>query len=234
MKSVQVLRLPKADLPTALCRGRQAVDSKYFLVLDDDDYLLPGALKTRLDLLVENPQYDAVITNGVVLEDGIERPFAADMLEFSSDSLAALGRRNWLSPGSALIRADRVPADVFIGIPQYLEWTYIAIRLATRGRLLFSNAATFVYNADAPDKVSRSDAYLFGQPSALDRLLSLELPDPLRHKLERDRAMAFHGIANRQLQHREFRRAWRAHVSSLFGRGGLQFLPFTRKLLGFP
>ena len=46
--------------------------------------------------------------------------------------------------------------------------------------------------------------------------------------------MALHAIANRRLGQRKWRGAWRAHLESLYGRGGLRFLPFTRKLIGLP
>lgn len=231
---VRALHLPDPDLPAALAAGRRAVDAEFFSVLDDDDLLLAGALKTRLDLLRARPDCDLVVTNGIVRGPDGERAFAPDMTAFGDDPLHALGLRNWLSPGSALLRTDRVEAALFDGMPAYLEWTWLAVRLATAHRILFSNATTFVYNESAPDRLSTSDACLMGQPAALARVLSLEMPAPLRRKLERDRSMAFHAIADHRIARREWRGAWRAHLASLAGRGGLRFLPFTRKLLGLP
>jgi glycosyltransferase involved in cell wall biosynthesis len=231
---VRLLRLPEPNLPAALSAGRRAVDSEFFCILDDDDHLLAGALKTRLNLLRAHPESDLVVTNGIVHGPVGERPFVPDMAAFGDDPLRALGDRNWLSPGSALIRTNRVGTELFDAIPRYLEWTYLAVRLATSHRILFSNATTFVYSEDSPDRVSTSEAYLLGQPAALARVLSLEMPAHLRRKLERNRSMAFHSIADRRLLRGEWAGAWRAHLASLAGRGGLRFLPFTRKLVGLP
>jgi hypothetical protein len=156
------------------------------------------------------------------------------MKAFSDDPLEALGDRNWLSPGSALMRTERVPAELFAGTPRYLEWTYLAVQLASTCRLLFDDRATFVYDEDAPNRVSRSAAYLFGQPAALERILALDLPGGLREKLERDHSGALHAIAQERLERRELAAAWRAHLSSLLGRGGLRFFLSTRKFLGLP
>jgi glycosyltransferase involved in cell wall biosynthesis len=231
---VEVLRLASANLPAALQAGRRTVEDGYFSFLDDDDHLLPGSLATRLRLLESHPECDAVVTNGLVRGPEGERPFEPAMTRFAADPLLALAERNWLAPGSTLMRADRVPVSLFEGMPRFLEWTYVAARLASTRRILFDDEPTFVYGEDAPDRVSESDAYLFGQPAALARVLSLDLPAPLREKLERDRSMALHGIADVQLARGERVAAWRAHLASLAGRGGWRFLPFTRKLVGLP
>jgi len=234
LPGVSILRLPEPDLPGALAAGRRAVDSEFFSILDDDDHLLAGALKTRLALLRAHPESDLVVTNGIVRGTAGEHPFAGNMTAFAADPLRVLGDRHWLSPGSALFRTSRVGEEYFDGIPRFLEWTWLAVRLATSRRILFDDATTFVYSEDSPDRMTASDAYLFGLPEALARVLALEMPAPLRRKFERNRSMAFHSIADRRLARREWARAWQAHLGSLAGRGGLRFLPFTRKLFGLP
>jgi glycosyltransferase involved in cell wall biosynthesis len=233
-RDAQMVRLPVASLPLALYAGRRAVETPYFSVLDDDDFFLPNAIETRISLLRNHPERDAVITNGFVREGGTDKLFAPKMASFNENPLAALVERNWLSPGSALFRTNRIGEDVFRGIPRYLEWTYIGIRLSMNHRLLFSDEPTFVYNKGTPQSISSSDAYVRGQPEALSRILELELPDELRTTFRRHRTMALHEIAMLDLRRGNFFGAWRAHLASLSRLGGWRFLPFTRKLLGIP
>src|SRR4029453_11884470 len=64
-RRIRVATLEHADLPAALHFGRRMVDTAWFGELDDDDVLMPGALRTRVETLENDRQYDAVVTNGI-------------------------------------------------------------------------------------------------------------------------------------------------------------------------
>ena len=55
--------LEEASLANALQVGRRLVDTPWFAALDDDDLLLPGALASRIEALVESNDHDCVVTN---------------------------------------------------------------------------------------------------------------------------------------------------------------------------
>ena len=232
MRAVRVLRLAEPSLPKAILAGRTAVKTPFFSILDDDDYLLPGALAARIAMFERYPAIDAVVTNGFVCRHGSKRPFFDDMDRVNRDPLGEFARDNWLSPGSALFRSQAVPAALFRDIPRYLEWTYIGTRLVMRNKLRFTNAMTFVHNEDTPGSISGSVAYIRGQPAALRRILEMDLPEALRIRFEHHMAMALHDNVLLDMREGNRRGAWFSHAKCLIHRGGWRYLPFTRKLLG--
>jgi glycosyltransferase involved in cell wall biosynthesis len=230
---VRIVVLEQADLPVALRTGRERVDTPWFAELDDDDELLPDALAIRLGALRERPEYDAVVTDGFVRGSRGDAPhFTHEPAQIMSDPLRALTRANWLSPGAALFRTRTVGVPLFHGMPRYLEWTYLAIRLATSCRLLFLEQPTFVYHTDTPASVSGSREYALGLPAAIERVLELDVPADVRWCYESRLAQACHAAAGLQLREGNARAAWRWHLRSLRARRGWRYLPFTRELLG--
>lgn len=231
---VNVLRLDKADLPAAVAAGRAHVETPFFSIIDDDDYLLPGALAHRLDILAGAADADGVVTNGYRESQDRRTPLVRDMDAVARDPLMSLKNGNWHSPGSGLFRTERIPLALFTSTPRYLEWTYLAIRLVTEHKLAFSKQFTYAYTEDSPGSISKSDVYLYGMPEALDALLRLEMPEALRNTFRLHRAFAWHAIAGAHLSRGERGAAWKAHLKSLRRYGGLRFLPYTRKLVGLP
>jgi len=231
-REVRLLDLAEADLPAALRAGRRAVDTAWFSELDDDDLLLPGALARRLACAASHPGCDAVVSNGLARDGRGDRPLLHDVETIARDPLAALGERTWLSPGGALFRTEAVEPALFDGMPRFLEWTWLALRIAARRRpLAFLDEPTFVYHPGRPDSLWASDACTRELPAALDRLLGLELPGPLRRRLAERRAQALHAAAREALRRGALPAAWRCHVRSLRGPRGWRFLAFTARLL---
>lgn len=230
-RDLRLTILPDADLPAALKVGREHVDTPWFAVLDDDDELLPGALATRVGGLRDRPEYDVVVTNGFLRGREGDELNVADFSTFATDPLRALMRQNWLVPCSGLFRSDAVGLPIFDGIPQFLEWTYLAIRIATSCKILFLNRPTFVYYTDTPLSRSSSLDYVLGQPAAIQQLLALELPSDLRAWIEMRLGIACHTAADRYREERNTRAAWHWHLRSLRSRGGWRYIPFTRRLV---
>jgi hypothetical protein len=228
---LRVHRLHEANLPAALRAGRELVDSPWFTALDDDDTLLPGALALRVNALASRDDHDAIVTNGYRRRDDVNVLHVPADADVESDPLEALLRMNWLLPGSWLCRSATVHANVFDGMPRYLECTYLAARLASEYRMHWMAEPTVVYQVGSPMAESRTDAYRMGQADALRRIMSLPLPERVRREIAGRIAYACHWSAEHELESGRLLDAWRWHLSSLVAPRGWRYLPFSRHLL---
>jgi glycosyltransferase involved in cell wall biosynthesis len=228
---VRVHVLEAAGLVNALQVGRRLVDTPWFAELDDDDLLLPGALGSRIDALASSGDHDCVVTNGYRRSHEQDTLHISDMQAVERDPIRAFWDRNWLLPGSYLCRTDRVGLDVFDGMPESLECSYIALRLATTYRLKFLQAPTVIWNQHTPDSLSKSRAFSLSQPKAHERLLELNLPSYARRKVLERIAVSLHSISDLHLREGNRLEAWRWHLRSVFRRKGYRYLPYTRRLL---
>ena len=229
---IHLVSLATANLPAALRTGRALVRSPWFAELDDDDVLLPNALATRMRVLAGNPALGVVVSNGII-RGGAEGdlPAILDTTLTAADPLSALDAATWLSPGGALFRTSAVATELFDGVPQYLEWTYLAVRLAQSCNLAFIPEPTFVRHIDSPFSVWASDSCRLGLPAAIERVLTLDLPPRLRHVFETRLTAACHEAAVLHLRHGRVGSAITWHLRSLNTVRGWRYLPFTRKLL---
>lgn len=223
-----------ADLPAALRVGREAVDTPWFGALDDDDYLLPGALARRVQELERRPECDVVVTNGYRRDGSGDVLHIVPELGVAGDPVRALPRRNWLLPGSWLCRADAVGPELFDRMPRYLECTFLAASFATVYRMCWLDEPTIVYSIDTPSAESRSPGYYVGQAAALRRILELPLPADVRRLFRARVADACHWASGYELHRGRKGRAWRWHAASLLEPSGWRYLPFTRHLVWSP
>jgi glycosyltransferase involved in cell wall biosynthesis len=173
---IRLVTLNEASLPDALRAGRTLVDTPYFAVLDDDDELLPGALRARLEGLEAAPGTDLVVTNGFLAGFGRRELNIADFRRIEADPLRMLLTQHWLPPCAGLFRTNTITPEFFERIPRYREWTYLALQLALRRRIAFAACPTFVYCTDTVGSLSKSRAYCLAGPPAIARMLELPLP----------------------------------------------------------
>jgi hypothetical protein len=226
-----MIDLPEGSLPAALRVGHALVDTPCFTVLDDDDELLPDALYLRVGALSEDKRAGAIVTNGFVEIGGSRTLNIDDFSGFETNPLAAFVRRHWLPPCAGLFRTEVVGPAFFERIPAYLEWTYLAVRIALHCRIRFVARPTFVYHADTPGSLSKSRSYILAQPAGLMRVLELDLPADIRAHFETALTKAHHEISVMELGEGRRREAWRWHVRSLVGRRGWQHALYTRRLI---
>ena len=101
------------------------------------------------------------------------------------DPIEAFWDRNWLLPGSYLCRTDRIGPDIFDGMPDALECSYIALRLpATSYRVKFLQRPTVIWKLeDTLESLSKSREMILAGPAAHERLLELDLPPRARGKV---------------------------------------------------
>lgn len=170
---VRIVRIEQGSAPLAQLVGRQQVTTSHFCFLDDDDEYLPGAIDTRLAVLERDPTVDIVVTNGWrssgVREDAVFQRLAS----VAKDPLSALFDENWLASCGALFRTDRVGAEFFENFHPYLEWTWLAFRLASAGRqVAVADVPTFRIH-DTPGSASKSSSYAESERTLYERMLSV-------------------------------------------------------------
>jgi len=228
---IRLAVLEEASLPVALRTGRAMVDTPFFSVLDDDDELLPGALRTRLDAFVTEPVPDVVVTGGYLESAGRRRVEIEDFRRVEADPLRALFVQHWLRPCAGCFRTAAVPAAFFESIPPYREWTWLALRCALELRIRFVAEPTFVYRTDTPGSLSKTSAYALAGPAALARMLALDLPADVRTILRTRLAGDLHSASVCELAAGHHAAAWRLHLRSLVQPSGWRYLPYARHLV---
>jgi glycosyltransferase involved in cell wall biosynthesis len=230
-RRIDLLVREAAGLPAALAAGRALVTTPWFTALDDDDFLLPGALLLRVRALEERSDCAAVITNGFRRNgSGDELHVKADN-RVHADPLRTMLEGNWFLPGSWLCRTERVGVRIFEEMPSYLECTYLALRIATEHPIVWRDTPTVVYSVGSPAAESLSRAYVLGQVAGLRRIIALNLPDDVRRALRSRIAGAYHAAADHERSAGALLAAWRWHLASLLQPSGWRYLPFTRHLL---
>jgi glycosyltransferase involved in cell wall biosynthesis len=231
---VSLVSLSEASLPGAIRAGRAQVDSPFFTILDDDDVLLPGALALRIDTLRQRPDIDTVVTNGFLRSADGDTIHIANHQAVQEDPLRALLNINWLLPGSWLSRTRAVPPEWLEDLPPYLECMYLATRFASAGRMLFLETPTIAFSRDTPGSLSKSEAYALGEVPGLEAIRRLPLPGWYRRGIDRKMTASLHSLSERARMSGRYSEAWRWHLRSLLGRGGLRHLGFTRYLVAGP
>jgi glycosyltransferase involved in cell wall biosynthesis len=215
----------------ALGVGREMVDTPFFGELDDDDELTPHALRMRWEYMDANPTVDAVVTNAICRSDGSDRLSIMSAEKVQNDPLRSFMRSNWLLPGSALFRTATITSDFFFGMPQYLEWTYLALLLCMKRRIGFLQQPTVIHYTDRPFSITNSRECVTGGTKAIEALLQLEIAPDVRAWLKTRRGASYHAIADLHLRERQYGAAWTTHLKSLLLKRGWQYLPFTRHLI---
>jgi hypothetical protein len=227
---VRALVRADADLPAAYREGARAVETPFFATLDDDDLLLPDALKVRYSALERHPDRLVAVTNGILRKEGTDTIHVRDGAAVQADPLQAMLRRNWLLPGSWLCRTTPETLGLFDAMPRFLECTYLGLRFAMLG-VVYLDEPTVIYHVGTPLSESHTAAYVEGQAEALRQILALDLPPSVRRALRPRVAAAHHRSANLALRSGAVRDAWRWHVATLRQAGGWRYLPFARRLI---
>ena len=229
-RDIRLIRRHEAGLGASISTGRDYVNAPFFAELDDDDFLLPGALATRLDRMRAKPTVDAVVTNGFVRSGDRESLNLPDLTGCAADPLRSLMDSMWLPPCAGLFRTATIPSQYFRAMPAYLEWTYLALVLALERRIAFVPTPTFVYNADTPGSLSKSREYVLGHPAAIKTMLRLPVPPDVRRRLRRKYVAALHGASVTGLSLGRTSLAWRFHMRTMISPWGWRYLSYTRHL----
>jgi hypothetical protein len=228
---VRVVYQQPASIFLARRCARDQVTAPFFGFLDDDDALLPGALRARVDALAADPDADAVVANGWLVDGTREIPMLDDVARTRADPLRDLMRANWLATASTLFRTASIPPDFFdVGI-RSIDMTYVAFRLAREKKVAFIDIPTY-RKTFSDDSISLSDDWALQAPATLKKLLEFDMPRPIRRSLRHKYACAAHHASDIHRVREELRLAWRFHLQSLADpRGFIAFALYTRRLL---
>jgi glycosyltransferase involved in cell wall biosynthesis len=221
--------LEEGNLAAAQHYGRSLVSRPYFSFLDDDDEYLPGALRTRAEPLLTDPDIDVVATNGVW--SGSDEPHIRETHGIDEDPMGTLLRSNWLASCGGLFRTATVSESIFGDDVQYFEWTMVGFRIAAAGlRVRFLDVSTYRLN-ETEHSLSRSDAYFEAEPGFLEDLLKYPLEPRYIDQIRRKRVSSLHTLAERSVRRGEMGRAWSYHLRSLRGRHGIRHVLYSRRLV---
>ena len=220
-------------LAGALRAGRALVDTPFFATLDDDDELLTGAIAARLEPLLEDPAIDLVVTNGYLDEGGKETLQYPELARFAEDPVRNVLALDdcWLQSVNAMYRSSRVTGADMRDMPDFLEWTWLALKLAPSRNICFLDRPTYRLNRREGDSLSLSTRYMHGVPDAIRAILKLDLPPEVRRILRRRLSSALHNSSEVARKAGEPGRAWRNHLASLLVGDGWRWLSYSRRLL---
>jgi glycosyltransferase involved in cell wall biosynthesis len=194
--------------------ARDHVTAPFFGFLDDDDQLLPGALRARVDALLGDPSAAAVVANGYLANGRREMPMLDDVARTRANPLRDLMRGNWLATASAMFRTASIPADFFSVDIRSIDMTYVAFRLARERNVVFLDAPTY-RKTYSDDSISLSDNWALEAPATLQKLLAFDMPASIRRSLRRKYACAEHDASDILRGRGQLRLAWRCHLRSL-------------------
>lgn len=218
-------------IPAALAAGRAAVQTPWFATLDDDDLYLPHALLRRVQALEKRPECAAAFTNGYIRTGMNDVLHVKGNRRIGDDPVRAMLDGNWCLPGSWLCRTAMVGAEVFDDMPNHLECTYLALRIATEHPIVWSDVPTVVYNVGSPSADSQTRAFVLGQVRALRRIIQLDLPDDVRGAYRMRIASAYHSAAEHERESGALLAACRWHIGSLLQPAGWRYASYTRHLV---
>ncbi|OIR07142.1 hypothetical protein GALL_107310 [mine drainage metagenome] len=227
--------IPTPSAPNAVLHGRELVDSKYFSTLDDDDEYLDGGIDLRLTSMCSDGTPDVVVTNGIRRLDTADTPCYRTLDGVSDNPLKSLFENPWLNSGNALYRSASVGPEYFSDYLQYVEWTWLAFKLAMNGKQIATlNNPTVVYY-DTLDSLSKSKAYEEAYGILFQRMLDRLPPPEVTKLIQRRMGSNWHDQSIQALCQGKSLKAIRCHLRSLFLPGGGRYLSYSRRLLpGWP
>lgn len=231
----KIIKVAMPSAPNAVRIGRKAVDTPFFSTVDDDDEYLPGSTDRKLQTLIENPDSDFVIANGLKSANGINELVYSNLSRVPGAPLEALFDANWLASCNALFRSKRIPPKFFDDFHPYAEWTWLAFKLAlSKKQIAVLDEPCFRCNY-TPQSLSQSTAYRDAYPSLFERMLESSPPANIKRLIKRRLSAALHDRSAALLQEGDRLAALSAHLDSLLLPGGLRYLAYTRRLIpGWP
>ena len=230
MPGLRCVQLEAPGVSNARLEGRRLVETPYFAFLDDDDELLPNALRLRIDTLIETSA-DVVATNGYRQTEDGRNLICSRFDSIPDDPARALLDENWLASAGGLYQTDSVGPDLFEGLPDFLEMTLLGFLLSHQYKVVRLNQPTFVIHGDSADRASESWRYVDAVPRVLHRMQRETRRGDLRRRLKDQRAAALHKASEFARKRRQWLAAWKYHLQSLVVGDGLKYLPYSRHIV---
>ena len=230
MPQLTVLYMLQGSAPLAQRLGRLAVHTEFFSFLDDDDEYLPGGLWARVQPMLGAPDTGFVASNGYRMVEGKQELAVQQTDALLADPLFALCDENWMSSCGGLFRSASVTTDYFDDPAPYLEWTFLAYRLALELPMAWVAQPTFRIH-DTPGSLSKSETYRCAETDVLRRIAALRLPPHVGSAIKEKIGRAYHELSHDNMVLGRAGQACRFHMMSLRQPGGWRYLLYSRKVL---
>ncbi len=230
-RDVDILQIVDGSLCKAHLSGRRDVKTEFYSFLDDDDEYLPAALDVRLSIMRKDKTVDLVVTNGYQCGSGADRLLYTRLANVSDNPLKELFQENWLHNCNHLFRSSSVPISYYEDPHPYMEWTWLAFRLAIAKKTIgVTNVPTFRYH-DTPGSLSKSPLFCQSGIDLYGRMLSSKPGREIERVILRKLSNGWHEISVLELGRGNRTKALAAHVRSLTCHwSGFKYLPYTTQL----
>lgn len=220
-----------ANYPIARNHGVGLIESEFFCFLDDDDTYIPNTLKYRCQILHDNPDVDAVASNGLVhSSEGSSTRYPEDLNLDNPLYNLFDGTGNWLASCGGLFRTKTIDQSYFRPDVKYYEWTLTAFLLARNKKIRYLAKPTFIINK-TPMSLSSSHGYALGHAHFLGLLLKYPLPPDLKRFIKKQKYASLHDASERHLELKNYKKAWLSHLKSLSSWNSLKYLSYTRHII---
>ncbi|GGX49794.1 glycosyltransferase family A protein [Saccharospirillum salsuginis] len=228
---LKVLEIDTPSVSQARFVGRQHVNTEFFTFLDDDDEFTQDALSLRLLPLKNDPELDAVVTNGFVrkLDNHLLTSIFKSFPSGTTSPATALVNENWLASCGGLFRTSTIGEQYFKDLKDYFEWTSLAFELAKHARIHFLDHKTFIVN-QTPASLSQSLEYKLEEPELLKSIIGCQsLPKKETDILKLRLSSTYNRLANHFLKDGKMQRSLYYHYKcTVASRHGWTYTPWLR------
>jgi hypothetical protein len=210
------------------------IDTRYFMFLDDDDEFVPNSLHIPIALLDEDLKLDVLVFNGFkqsIKNNSYDVCFSKFNVK-CQDLEKQLFEENWLASAGAIYRNATVAHEIFSNLPDYLELTVIASRIARECNIKLISDKLFKINTNSNERAPRSLSYHKKQPEVLKLIQSETNNEEFKALLDEKISAAWHQLSGLSRNEGEMTLAWEAHFKSLSSlKSFLKFILYTRTLI---
>ena len=126
-----------------------------------------------------------MVCNGWRHRQGHDEPAFNHLAKSREDPLRALFRENWLASCGVLFRTSTIDVSYFENPMPYLEWTWLAWRLAVDGRRMRVSATPGFRIHDTGGSASKSTEYADASVELYERMLSDAPPSDVARVVRR-------------------------------------------------
>ncbi len=229
---IRLIRQENGHVSKARFAGLKAAAGEFFGFLDDDDELMENALSLRLAFLLEHPEVDCLVTNGLLVTKE-ETPLVTDGLaeKIQKNRAISLLESNWFASAAPLFRKATVPQELFDMDLRYFEWTYLFFNLLENNiSIEYLHVPTYRIHIGQELSASKTDAYLLSYPDFLRELSTLVSEPQIKQVIRKKYHNALNTVANHYLAKGQRGFAMINHFKCLLN-GGWRYIFFTRKLI---
>lgn len=207
--------------PIAQLKGRKQVKAPFFGFLDDDDFLLPGALRNRLKAMLDQ-QIDVVIDNGWKKNGNRKNKIISDIKACEVAPQVELLKSNWMASCSALYRSESILSEFFKDFSYYMEWTYVAFKLTLEYKIKFIESYGYIVNVSY-ESLSFSREYIIGSAETIKKMLIISTEPSITRLLKKIYIDSIHDLFNLMLHENENRKAFKLYLQCLCSPYGWKF-----------